>query len=231
MLNATKIIEKMNNEDEIYLSISKEALNELPVSHFNGSIVVVDSEDEIANSVEALRKHKIIGFDTETRPSFKKGVMYKVSLIQLSTETQCFLFRINLTGFHPALIALLEDENILKIGASVHDDFLNLSRLEKDFHPAGFIDIQQYVKQFLIEDNSLSRIYAVLFDERISKGQRLTNWESENLTSHQRAYAALDAQACLRIYNYLRTGHFDPLKSKYLCIRESTEELTTDEKN
>jgi ribonuclease D len=220
----------MNNDDEIYLSISKDTLNELPISHFSGNIIVVDSEDKVPIAIESLRKHKILGFDTETRPSFKKGVMYKVSLIQLSTESECFLFRINLTGFHPDLKTLLEDESILKIGASVHDDFLNLSRLEQ-FNPAGFIDIQQYVKQFLIEDNSLSRIYAVLFGKRISKGQRLTNWESANLTMSQQSYAALDAQACLRIYNYLHTGAFEPLKSKYLCVREKNEELPNDEKN
>lgn len=189
------------------------------MAHFDGNIQVIDRPELVADAVAALRQYEVIGFDTETRPSFKRGKTNLVSLIQLSCDDTCYLFRINDIGFDSRVRELLEDESIIKVGASVHDDFLNLNKLEP-FKPGGFIDIQQFVKQYHIADNSLARIYAILFGQRISKNQRLTNWEQHSLTHSQQLYAALDAVACTRIYFTLRNGAFDPASSPYRKEKE-----------
>ncbi len=209
----------LDNPEEYFLSISKENLAKLPAAKFNGRIVVVDTENQVEEAIQIIRQTDIIGFDTETRPTFRKGALNEVSLLQLSTIDTCFLFRINRIGFHKELVQFLEDENSLKVGLSIHDDFHNLQRI-KPFEPKGFIDLQQYVKTFHIADNSLSRIYAIIFNERISKGQRLSNWEAETLSASQMNYASLDAVACIQIYHYLSSGNFNPLTSPYLQFHE-----------
>ena len=171
-----------------FLSINKTQLSALPQAHFKGEIRVVDHEQGIIEAIAELRKSNTIGFDTETGPSFRKGQINSVALVQLSTRSVCFLFRINITGLSQHIIDLLEDENILKIGLSVHDDFHNLNKITH-ISPKGFIDLQNYVKEYEIADNSLSRIYGIVFGERVSKGQRLTNWEAEYLTPSQQCYA------------------------------------------
>ncbi len=205
----------MQEENKHIVTISKADLAVLPVASFHGDIVIVDSPGKIDNAIAELRASDIIGFDTETRPSFKKGQSYTVSLLQLSTRNKCYLFRLNHIGLPSSLLQILEDPDILKIGLSLHDDFHNLNKLSA-LNPQGFIDLQQFVKDYLIADNSLARIYGILFSKRISKGQRLTNWEAKSLTQCQQAYAALDAQACIEIYEYLKEGNFDPWKSPYL---------------
>lgn len=199
------------------ITISKEELAALPQAHCQGRVVVIDKADGIHQAVEHLRASGIIGFDTETRPAFKKGQSHKVSLLQLSAPGVCYLFRLNMIGFTQELVDLLSDPTVKKIGASVHDDFLNLGKLTP-FTPAAFIDVQKLVKAYHIEDNSLARIYGILFSQRISKGQRLSNWEAETLTDAQQQYAALDAEACVNIYTFLRDGHFVPSCSPYLKI-------------
>lgn len=196
------------------ISISKQQLAELPAAQYRESIVVVDNLDMIEHAVEKLRESDIIGFDTETRPSFKKGQIYDVALIQLSTKDVCYLFRINKIGFPDLLKDLLEDESKLKVGLSIHDDFRNLHK-KFEFEPKGFIELQQYVTQWNIVDKSLSKLYGILFGKRLSKSQRLSNWEAEQLGEAQQNYAALDALSCVRIYNYLKEGNFDPYSSKY----------------
>lgn len=211
------------NPSQGILTISKEQLSGLPTAQFNGEIRLIEDEKEIDDAVKKLREAGIIGFDTETRPSFRKGMTNQVSLIQLSTMSTCYLFRINHVGLSQQIIDLLEDSSVLKIGLSVHDDFHNLNKITT-IYPAGFIELQNYVKEYMIADNSLSRIYALIFGKRISKGQRLTNWEAEHLTPSQQMYAALDALACIQIYDCLSNGKFDPLKSEYLTFPETETE-------
>ena len=160
-----------------------------------------------------------MGFDTETRPSFKKGRNYNVSLIQISTDDISFLFRINKIGLMPQLVEFLASEKVRKIGLSVKDDFHGLRKLA-DFEPGGFVELQDYVHRYCIVDASLQKIYAIIFSQRISKGQRLTNWEADSLTPAQQHYAALDAWACLNIYNYLEAGSFNPLESPFVAPEE-----------
>ena len=195
-------------------SITKIELAELPAETYSGKITIVESEEAAENAAEVLSKTGLIGFDTETKPSFRRGERHSVSLLQLSTLSETFLIRLNHIGLPKCISDILEDERIIKIGVSIHDDFLNL-RKKFSLVPKGFIDLQSYVKQFKIADNSLSRIYGILFDKRISKGQRLSNWEAPALTIHQQEYAALDALACLHIYNHLKDGKFDYKTSKY----------------
>ena len=142
----------------------------------------------------------ILGFDTETRPSFKRGHQYKVSLLQVSTPDTCFLFRLNHTGLTPSLIKLLEDRTIPKIGLSWHDDINALSKIGK-FKTGSFTDIQDMVRELGIEDLSLQKLYANLFGQKISKRQQLSNWEADILSDKQKMYAATDAWACIMIYN------------------------------
>lgn len=207
------------------VSVSKETLSKLPAAEYKGEVVIIDDLSKVHAAINDLRSSSIIGFDTETRPSFRKGQTFNVALIQLATPGVCYLFRTNIIGFPEELISLLEDRNLLKVGLSLHDDFHNLRKI-MEFNPEGFVDLQTFVKDYKIADNSLSRVYAILFGERISKGQRLSNWEAPELTESQQGYAALDATACIDIYNYLKEGKFNPETSQYLMLpsEESKEE-------
>ncbi|MBQ6166755.1 MAG: 3'-5' exonuclease domain-containing protein 2 [Muribaculaceae bacterium] len=196
------------------VSIDKETINQMPRVSFQGRIHVIDAISQVKSAVTALRSAAVVGFDTETRPCFKRGERHNAALIQLSTDSDAFLFRINMTGIPEVLKQFLEDPNCIKIGLSTGDDFHQIAR-QTDFHPAGFVEIQQLVKQFEITDMSLQKIYAILFQQKISKSQQLTNWEAPQLTESQQSYAAIDAWACLRIFNHLKDGGFNPQESPY----------------
>lgn len=213
------------NQTDYIVSIGKEALAGLPLVVYPAEITVVDSASLARSALRALAKETILGFDTETRPSFRKGQTHKVALMQISTAERCFLFRLNKIGISAELKAFLENPDIIKVGLSVHDDFSVLRR-SGEINPEGFIDLQHVVKQYDITDISLQKIYAIIFGERISKSQRLSNWEAETLSDGQQAYAALDAWACLKIYNYLNDGCFDPKASQYRHLREIVQEHT-----
>jgi len=184
-------------------TITKEEINLLPLETFEGTVIVVDTEEMFSQALEVLNKQRLVGFDTETKPVFAKGKMNKVALIQIATEDTCFLFRLNVLGFSDPLIEFFNNPNIRKIGLSIKDDFLMLRARSTKFDPQGFIELQSYVKTFGIEDNSLQKLYAILFGKKISKSQRLSNWEIEVLSKGQKNYAALDAWACLKIYQVL----------------------------
>ena len=188
-----------------HISIDKATINELPIESFAGHIHVVEGVEEARRAIEVLRQHKVLGIDTETRPSFRKGRTNKVSLVQLSTHTDCYLFRVNKIGLIEELRDLLADPHLLKIGISLRDDFSVLHRVDS-FEPRNFIDLQSVVGQYGIDDMSLQKIYAIIFGKKISKSQRLTNWEADTLTVPQQYYAALDAWACLHIYDALQEG-------------------------
>ena len=174
----------------------------MPAALFEGRIIVIHSYADVEKAVNYLKHYPIVGIDTETRPSFAKGRTYEVSLLQISTEDTCFLFRLNYIGMPDVLVDLLQDERQLKVGLSLKDDIQSLNR-KHSFEPKGFLDLQQYVKKIGITAQSLQKIYAILFGMKISKSQRLTNWEADVLTDRQKGYAATDAWACIRIYKYL----------------------------
>ena len=176
----------------------------LPRAIFPGRKIVVLSESEAERAADYLLSHSILGFDTETRPVFRKGITHKVALLQVSTYDTCFLFRLNRIGLCPAIVRLLETTDVIKIGLSWHDDILALHK-RGDFQPAGFIDLQDHMEELGIKDRSLAKLYANFFGERISKREQLSNWEADYLTEKQMNYAATDAWACIRLYEeYLR---------------------------
>jgi ribonuclease D len=183
-------------------TITKEEVSKYPAEEFSGRILEIRTADGCEEAIKFLSGYAMLGFDTETRPTFKKGSVNGVALIQLSTNDTCFLFRLNIIGFPPSLIQLLSNPDILKIGLSVRDDFRSMGRRMK-FTPQGFIDLQSIIKNYGIEELSLQKIYALIFQKKISKSQRLTNWEADFLSESQKRYAALDAWACLKIYEEL----------------------------
>jgi len=182
--------------------ITKEEVNQLPLVLFDGTITVVDQVSQIKPAIEELRKHSIVGLDTETKPSFTRGTHHKVSLVQLSTLNHCFLFRLNFIDFPQDLADFFADEKITKIGLSLRDDFVGLNK-RHTFKPVNFIDIQSIIQDYGILELSLQKIYALLFNKKISKSQRLTNWEQNDLSEQQLRYAATDAWASLQIYLHL----------------------------
>ena len=183
-------------------TISKAEISAMPQVLFPGRIITIYTAGEVEKAVEYLLSQPILGIDTETRPSFQKGKSYKVALAQISTHDTCFLFRLNFFGLPPALVRLLEDPNVLKIGLSIRGDFDSL-RKRADFKPGKYIELQDFVKPFGIKDLSLQKLYANVFGQRISKAQRLSNWEADVLTEAQKRYAATDAWACIKIYEEL----------------------------
>lgn len=200
--------------NDYVISISKQQLAELPPVAYPGRVVLVNNDETIATALDYLRRQPMVGVDTETRPSFKKGDVHDPALLQVSTDDICFLFRLSRTGLTGELADWLADSRCPKVGLSLKDDFHQLHRL-RPFEPGGFTELQQVVKHYGIADASLSKIHAILFGQRISKKQRLTNWEAPQLTLGQMHYAALDAWACLKIYKHLEQGLFDQVASPY----------------
>lgn len=190
-------------KNEFVENISNEAVNKLPIIRFGGEIVVVDEPEQIEAACKELMKHSVIGFDSETRPSFKAGRMNKVALLQLSTPTHCYLFRLNRVGLHKEVTRILERASIKKIGADVRDDIRELNQLRK-FRAKGFIDLQSIISQWGVDEKSVRKMSAIVLDERVSKAQRLSNWEASTLTPAQQLYAATDAWICIKIYNKLQ---------------------------
>lgn len=202
-------------------AISKAEISVLPVVTFEGRIVAIQTVTDAEKAIDYLLTQKIVGVDTETRPSFVSGKSYKVSLLQVSTDEVCFLFRLNYIGFPQCIQRFIEDEKVMKIGLSLKDDFGALHK-RSNFEPGEFIELQEYVRQFGIDDLSLQKIYAILFGQRISKNQRLSNWEAEVLNDRQKIYAATDAWACLMIYRYMenlrQTGDYQIEEKKIETI-------------
>lgn len=199
-------------------SISKAEIAAMPKVLFPGRIFVIYTESDAEKAVAYLKDQRIVGVDTETRPSFKRGSTHKVALLQISTQDTCFLFRLNRIGMPDSLQEFLMSDT-LKIGLSLKDDFNSL-RKRQDMHPdrGNWIELQEYVGKFGIEDRSLQKIYANLFGEKISKNQRLSNWEADVLSEGQKLYAATDAWACVEIYNCLSelesTGNYEIIQNE-----------------
>ena len=193
----------MRNNKLFKQKITKEEINVLPRKSFDGEIVYIDSLDAFHEFFPEINGTKLLGFDTETKPAFKKGQNNEVALLQLSTDCKAFLFRLNIIGMPSALTEILSNEDIIKAGVALRDDIAGLRKL-RDFEPAGFIDLQDYVKEFSIEDNGLKKLVANILGFQISKRQQTSNWEHEILTEAQIEYAATDAWVCNLIYQRLK---------------------------
>ena len=186
-------------------TISNEDVAQLEPVRFDGEIVVVDTVRDLLRACEVLSAQKIIGFDTETRPSFTSGMVNKVALLQLSTDDVCFLIRLNKVPLDKALIAILQNENIAKVGAAVQNDIAALNAL-RHFKARGFIDLQNEVGRFGIEDRSLRKLSGIIIGKKVSKAQRLSNWEAQTLTPQQQQYAATDAWVCIELLRRLQAA-------------------------
>ena len=188
----------------IYSKFDKKKIPTLSRVIFPGRIIVVLNEREADKAVDYLLNAELLGFDTETKPSFRKGHQNTVALLQVSTNATCFLFRLHRTGLCPSIKKLLETTKVRKIGLSWHDDILSLKKCG-EFEPKGCIDLQDHMKELGIEDTGLAKLYANIFGQRISKREQLSNWEADVLSEKQKTYAATDAWACVMLYKeYLR---------------------------
>lgn len=197
-------------------SISKDEINELPLGQFEGKIYLIDRPDQVEDAVDFLEDQQLIGFDTETKPSFKKGQFNHVSLLQLSTSDQAFIFRLNKIGFPDSLRNLMEKENLVKIGAAVHDDLKALKKLTDSFFPLSFFDLNDELKKVGFQNVGVRNLCGMVLKIRISKTEQVSNWESEVLTEKQLRYAATDAWACLEVFKVLREeGLLDSLFNRY----------------
>ena len=179
--------------------IDKEIVKDLPIAQTDCQIELIDSPDEVDKAVKYLLRSKVVGFDTESKPSFTKGKSNKIALMQISTQKRCFLFRLQMIGKNQRLKEFLENENIKKIGVAIHGDLRNL-RVWSKFEPKNFVDLQNIVGDYGIEELGLQKIYAIVFGKKISKSQQLSNWEAKILNRAQQVYAATDAWACRQIY-------------------------------
>lgn len=206
-------------EKNIKFSISKEIVSTMEPVVFPGHITVINSVLDADKALKFLSTQPIVGIDTETRPNYKKGQRHKVALVQISTSDHAFLFRINRFGLCDTLKDFFEDESIVKVGLSLRDDFHQLHALS-EFEPKGFVDLQELVKEYNIVDASLQKIYAIVFGKRITKNQQLSNWEAETLTESQKSYGAIDAWACLKLYNTLTSDEFDSENCPYIKPEE-----------
>ncbi len=191
-----------NNQPVFQEYVSPEEVNSLPLTYYEGKIVVVSEKAKVAAAVAELREHEVMGFDTESRPSFTKGESYPISLIQLAIPDKVFLFRINYTGFSGPLIGLMADATKRKVGVGLRDDIIGLQKLHH-FEPGGFQELHDYVKDLGVRNTGLRKLAAILLKIRISKGQQTSNWENPVLTENQLRYAATDAWVCLEMYNLL----------------------------
>lgn len=188
-------------------NISKEKLKNLPLLRYQGKIHVIDRHDQVWEAIQAIKKEPVVGFDTEKKPTFKKGQFHHTALLQFAIPEEAYLFRINKLGFHPGIKTLLENEHLKKVGLGLKDDISNLAQFGT-YTPAGFVELIQITKSIGIKQSGLRNLAAIFFDQRISKNQQTSNWENEVLTTSQQQYAALDAGLCLDIYLLLQKKGF-----------------------
>ena len=209
---------------EIESKLDKSRLAVLPKVIFDGLIEEIDSVEKAERAINELSMEEVVGFDTETRPSFEKGSNHKIALLQLSTAKTAYLFRLNVIGIPDCVADFLSDTKVIKVGLSVKDDFCSLGSRRR-ISPGGFVDLPDICGEMGIEEKGLQKIFAILFGQRISKNQQLSNWEIESLTEGQRQYAAIDAWACLMIYLRLKELQ---ASGDYRIIRDETEESNTE---
>jgi ribonuclease D len=192
-------------------TISAELIEQLPLAIFEGEIVEVKTYREAVHALQELAQEKLLGFDTETRPSFtpQQAQQHKTALLQLSSHNKAFLFRLPWCGLSKRLVALLSDPNVLKVGVAVKDDIRGLQAY-RAFKPAGFVDLQMLTESLGIKEKSVKKVAAIVLNLRVSKGQQLSNWEHYDLSPAQCQYAALDAWICREIYLKLRNEYDFP---------------------
>lgn len=176
--------------------------NEVTFIQFQGQIHVITNDQELSEFLPDLSSVKILGFDTETRPSFKKGEVYQVALLQLATETDAYLFRLHGITKFEAIKSILENPEIIKVGVAIRDDLKGLQKLFA-FTPTNFVELQDVAKKKGLQNFGLKGMTAEVLGAQLSKGPKLTNWQAKDLTDQQLKYAATDAWIGLQLFNKL----------------------------
>lgn len=200
------------NENRFIENILPEAIETMPLASFPGEICVIDSlSEDYRQAVRYLKRQKILGFDTETKPCFTPRTPNPgVALLQLSGGGKAFLFRIKSLGMQRALCNILANPDIVKVGAATTDDVRGLQRYAK-FKPASFVDLQKIVPEWGIRDKSVKKMAAIILGVKVSKTQQLSNWEADTLSDPQMKYAATDAWICREMYLKLKNTELKPL--------------------
>jgi ribonuclease D len=183
--------------------ITKEEVAGLDLIEFEGPVTVVDSAGSFDEAYRQISSNGTLGFDTETRPSFKKGKLFPTALVQLASSDHAWIIRVGKMGYPVKLLELFSSEEFIKVGSGLNDDLRRL-RSDFNFEPEGFLDLQQYVGAFRIEEKGLKKLSGIVLGRRISKSQQVSNWDADQLTEAQIRYAATDAWICLEIYNTLK---------------------------
>lgn len=191
-----------SNEQKYASSITADEINLLPLSQFNGEIILIDNFQKFNLYIKELFNQKVLGFDTESKPSFKKGENNSVALLQFSTSNKAYIFRLNHIGIPKQLKKIFENKDIIKVGLAIKDDIKIMQKLN-NFKPASFIDICTISTQHNIEEKGLKKLAAIVLNMRISKSKQLSNWEAKILDNAQLTYAATDAWICYELYNKL----------------------------
>lgn len=191
-----------NSTGEFKDSVSKQFINTLEPIQFEGEIVIVDDEAALNAAVDYLSQFNILGFDTETKPSFVRGISNKTSLLQLSTRERCYIFKLKEMGLSERLASIISNKDIIKTGVNILGDIKDLKRLAK-FDERSIVDISDLAKQKNFHQTGLRNLTAILFNKRLSKSTRTSNWGKKNLTEKQIIYAATDAWMSLLIYEKL----------------------------
>ncbi len=179
--------------------ITKAEINELPLIAWEGDIQILETIEAMEAAVAELVKETHLGFDTETRPTFKKGEYYPPALIQLATEQCVYLFRISKTESLAPLLPILESPDILKTGVAIKDDVKELRAME-DFQPDGFVEVADITVKLGYENRGLRALAGLLLHGRISKAAQVSNWARPELDAKQIRYAATDAWISREIY-------------------------------
>lgn len=184
-------------------TIDKKDINLLPLTHFSGEIILVDTLSDFHQVISDIKRQTLLGFDTESRPAFKKGVKNKLALLQLANDSKAWLIRLNIIGMPDELVEVMEDPGLEKVGVAIRDDLVKLKEL-RQFQSGGFIELAEYSNRFDIQDNGLRKLAANILRVKISKSQQLSNWEADQYSNSQLLYAATDAWACYRMYRRLQ---------------------------
>ena len=176
-------------------SITNDEIKELPLIRFDGKIHLIDDKNDALGALKKLQREKVLGFDTEKKPTFLKGQYHHTALVQLSTTGEAFLFRINELGFFDVLKSIMSSDDVLKVGISIADDIKDLQKMSY-FEPSGFVELNEIVKNLAVKNMGVRKLAGIFLGGRISKNQQTSNWENTKLTKAQQIYAATDAWVC-----------------------------------
>ena len=185
-------------------TITPEEIELLDLAAFPGQIHVISQPGpDLDHAVEHLSSQRLIGFDTETKPVFQAHQpRHHTALLQLSSETEAFLFRLHELGLPQDVADIMADPYITKIGAAVHEDIVGLQHY-CPFEPHRFMDLQSFGGDYGIKEKSVRKMAAIILGCKVSKAQQCSNWEADPLSEAQLLYAATDAWICVKMYKAL----------------------------